>query len=230
MQAPRNERPSSLGGLAVACATTPDMRPSAKRAGTRTCCGSINGMPKLRKYIQRAIIALLKYPLIFVFKIIGPPRILRYGWPLNAAILRAFGAKVGKSGVFIHSPVILHDARNGYANLTIGDRCLLNGDNFLDLSGRITLEKGVSLGPGVIIMTHNRYNHNAFLEERLAHTCGVKDVLIKEGSGIKAGALIVHGITIGKNAVVAGGAVVNRDVPDNCWVGGVPARLLEEIR
>ena len=153
------------------------------------------------KYLRNALIFLLKNSLVLVFKIIGPPRILQFGWPINAAILRAFGAKVGKNAVFIHSPVVLHNARGGYANLTISDRCLLNGNNFLDLSGRITLEKGVSLGPGVIIMTHNRYNHNAFLEDHLAHTCGVKDVLIKEGAGIKAGVLIVHGITIGKNAV-----------------------------
>ena len=111
----------------------------------------------------------------------------------------------------------------------IGDNCVLNGNNFLDLKSKITLEKGVSLGPGVIIMTHNRYNHNAFLEEKLSHTCGIKDVLIKEGSGIKAGALIVHGITIGKNSVVGGNSVVNRDVPDNCFVAGVPARLIKEI-
>jgi len=187
-------------------------------------------MPLLRKYIRRALLAILKHLLIFVFKIIGPPRTLHYGQPINAAILRAFGASVGKTGVTIHSPVVIHNAGDGYAHLTIGDGCLFSGTNFLDLTGRITLEKGVSLGPGVIIMTHNRYNNNAFLEERLAHTCGVKDVLIKEGAGIKAGALIVHGITIGKNAVVAGGAVVNRDVPDNCWVAGVPARLMKEIR
>ena len=114
--------------------------------------------------------------------------------------------------------------------MTIGDGCLLNGNNYLDLSDRVTLEKGVSLGPGVTIMTHNRYNHNSYLEERLAHTCGVKGVLIKEGAGIKAHALIVHGVTIGKNAVVGGGAVVNRDVPDNCFVAGVPARLVKEIK
>jgi len=164
-----------------------------------------------------------------VFKIIGPPRILQFGWPINNAILRAFGAKVGKENVYIHSPITLHGARGGYANLTIGDGCLLNGNNYLDLTGRITLEKGVSLGPGVIIMTHNRFNHNAFLEERLAHTCGVKDVLIKEGAGIKASAVIIHGITIGKNAIVAAGAVVNRDVSDNCFMAGVPARLVKEI-
>lgn len=184
----------------------------------------------LRKYIRRALLAILKYLLIFVFKIIGPPRTLHYGQPINAAILRAFGANVGKTGVSIHSPVVIHHAADGYARLSIGDGCMISGNNYLDLTGRITLEKGVSLGPGVIIMTHNRYNHNAFLEERLAHTCGIKDVLIKEGAGIKAGALIVHGITIGKNAVVAGGAVVNRNVPDNCLVAGVPARLVKEIK
>ncbi len=186
-------------------------------------------MPRLRNYIRRALIAVLTHLLILLFKIIGPPRILHYGRPTNAAILRAFGANVGKTDVAIHSPIIIHNAADGYANLTIGDGCYLNGNNYLDLTGRITLQKGVSLGPGVIIMTHNRYNFNAFLEERLAHTCGVKDVLIKEGAGIKAGVLIVHGITIGKNAVVAGGAVVNRDVPDNCLVAGVPARLQKEI-
>jgi len=184
----------------------------------------------LRKYIQKVLVLLAKISLVSLFKIIGPPRILQFGWPVNAAILRAFGAKVSKNGVYVHSPVILHGGRQGYANLTISEGCLINGNNFLDLSGGITLERGVSLGPGVIIMTHNRYNHNAFLEERLAHTCGVKGVLIREGAGIKAGALIVHGITIGKNAVVGGGAVVNRDVPDNCFVAGVPARLVKEIK
>jgi acetyltransferase-like isoleucine patch superfamily enzyme len=186
-------------------------------------------MSLLRRFIRGTLDLLLKSLLILVFKIVGPPRVLRYGSPVNAAILRAFGADVGE-GVVIHSPVVLHGAAEGYANLTIRDDCLLNGYNYLDMSSSITLEKGVSLGPGVIIMTHNRYNCNAFLEERLAHTCGKGPVLIKEGAGIKAHALIVHGVTIGKNAVVAGGAVVNRDVADNVFVAGVPARLVKEIK
>jgi acetyltransferase-like isoleucine patch superfamily enzyme len=188
------------------------------------------GISTLRKYIRKVLALLAKISLVSIFKIIGPPRTLQFGWPINAAILRAFGANISKNGVYVHSPVVLHGGRKDYANLTISEGCIINGNNFLDLSSDITLERGVSLGPGVIIMTHNRYNHNPFLEERLAHTCGIKGVLIKEGAGIKAGALIVHGITIGKNAVVGGGAVVNRDVPDNCFVAGVPARLVKEIK
>jgi acetyltransferase-like isoleucine patch superfamily enzyme len=186
-------------------------------------------MRRYQKYMRRIFIAVLKIAVIILYKIIGPPRILKYPSPVNIALLRAFGANVSKNAT-VCSPVVLNNVREGIHNLTIKDKCNVSGNNFLDLKGKITLEKGVSLGPGVIIMTHNRYNHNAFLEERMAHTCGVKDVLIKEGSGIKAGVLIVHGITIGKNAIVGGNAVVNRDVRDNCFVAGVPARLVKEIK
>ena len=40
---------------------------------------------------------------------------------------------------------------------------------------------------------------------------------------------ILPGITIGNNVVIAAGAVVSKDVPDNCMVGGVPARLMKQI-
>lgn len=36
-------------------------------------------------------------------------------------------------------------------------------------------------------------------------------------------------MTIGNNVVIAAGAVVTKDVPDNCLVGGVPAKVIREI-
>jgi len=182
----------------------------------------------MREYVRKTLNLLLKASMIIVFKIVGPPRILRYGSPVNAAILRAFGADIGED-VMVYSPVVIHNAADGYANLTMKDHCVLLGYNFLDLTSRITLEKGVSLGPGVTVMTHNEYNDNAFLVEHLAHTVGKKPVLIKEGTGVKAGTLIVHGVTIGSNSVIGGGAVVNRDIPDHCFAAGVPARVVKEI-
>ena len=38
---------------------------------------------------------------------------------------------------------------------------------------------------------------------------------------------IMPGITIGNNVVIAAGAVVTKDVPDNSLVGGVPAKLIK---
>lgn len=40
---------------------------------------------------------------------------------------------------------------------------------------------------------------------------------------------ILPGITIGNNVVIAAGAVVAEDVPDNSLVGGVPAKLIHKL-
>jgi len=89
----------------------------------------------------RGIIKRLKHiAILFCVKLSGPPRILAYTKELNADILRMFGAKVGKHKVRIHSPITLHEAENGYSNLTIEDGCILNGNNFLDLSSPLILE------------------------------------------------------------------------------------------
>ena len=40
---------------------------------------------------------------------------------------------------------------------------------------------------------------------------------------------ILPGITIGNNVVIAAGAVVTKDVPDNSLVGGVPAKLIKTL-
>ena len=41
------------------------------------------------------------------------------------------------------------------------------------------------------------------------------------------GAKILKGVTIGDGAIIAAGAVVNKDVPPNALVGGVPAKIIK---
>jgi acetyltransferase-like isoleucine patch superfamily enzyme len=184
---------------------------------------------RIQNTFKKVVYFIRKSCVIFFLRLGVPPRVLMYEPALNADILRAFGARIGKTDVHIYGPLVLHDGEKSYGNLTIGDHCRTGGNNYIDLTARVTLEDGVSLGAGAMIMSHNRYNHNAFLEERLAHTCGKKDVLVKKGAGIKAGAVVTMGVTIGADAVVAAGAVVNRDIPDRVFAAGVPAKVVKEI-
>jgi len=106
----------------------------------------------------------------------------------------------------------------------IGKNVFINFDCiFLDLGG-ITIEDNVMLAPKVSLLSEG---HPVSPEDR--HALRVGHIRIKRNAWIGAGATILPGVTIGENAVVAAGAVVSKDVPDNTIVGGIPAKIIKSI-
>ena len=95
--------------------------------------------------------------------------------------------------------------------------------SFLDM-GTITIEDDVLIGPKVNLITEG---HPLNPAERKSLT--VKPIVVKRNAWIGAGATILPGVTVGENSVVAAGAVVSKDVPDNCVVAGVPAKVVKRI-
>ena len=109
-------------------------------------------------------------------------------------------------------------------HIRIGKNVFINsGAMFTDLGG-ITLEDNVLIAPRVNILTVNHPENPA---ERRGLI--LKPVLIKKNAWIGAGATILPGVTVGENAIVAAGAVVSKDVPDNTIVGGIPAKVLKTV-
>ena len=109
-------------------------------------------------------------------------------------------------------------------NTQIGKNVFINFDCvFLDLGG-ITIEENVLIAPKVSLLTEG---HPTSIEDR--HSLIPKPILIKKNAWIGANATILPGVTIGENSVVAAGAIVSKDVPDNTIVGGIPAKILKTI-
>lgn len=84
-----------------------------------------------------------------------------------------------------------------------------------------------SLGRGCIINTGATVDHQCRLGDGVhicpgAHLAG--EVCVREFATIGTGACVLPGVRIGREAIVAAGAVVTRDVPDGGKVMGVPAR------
>lgn len=106
----------------------------------------------------------------------------------------------------------------------IGKNVFINFDCvFLDMGG-ITIDDNVQIAPKVSLLTES---HPIEPEDR--QSLVPKPIHIKKNAWIGAGATILQGVTIGENSVVAAGAVVSKDVPDNVIVGGVPAKIIKKI-
>lgn len=121
----------------------------------------------------------------------------------------------------VFTPVYINYGKH----ITIGKNVFINFDcTFLALGG-ITIEDDVLIGPKVSLITEN---HPLNPLERKGLIC--KPILIKKNAWIGANATILPGVTIGENAVVAAGAVVSKDVPDNTIFGGIPAKFIKNIQ
>jgi len=88
------------------------------------------------------------------------------------------------------------------------------------------------IGKGCIINTSSSVDHDCILEDGVhispgAHIGG--SVSIGKYTWVCIGSCIANNIKIGRNVIVAAGAAVIKDVPDNVMVAGVPAILKKKM-
>ncbi len=119
------------------------------------------------------------------------------------------GARIGKN-------CTLGQNVNVSENVRIGSGCKIQ--NNVSVYEGVELENGVFCGPSCVF-TNDLTPRAEYPKGKAAY----KKTLVKEGASIGANATIVCGITIGRYAMVAAGAVVTKDVPDYTLAEGVPA-------
>lgn len=144
----------------------------------------------------------------------------------NPRILRHFGAAIGEH-CMIHSPLILHNADGGFDRLVVGDRCHIGKDVFIDLAQRVELEQRVTLSMRATILTHFDVGQSPLGESGYGPSSS--PVLFRTGAYVGSGAIILAGVEVGEQAMVAAGAVVTKNVPPRSLVAGVPARVVREL-
>ena len=110
----------------------------------------------------------------------------------------------------------------GSQPMIVGDHTIINRRCTLDGRGGLRLGNYVSISPEVMLITSNHLKDDP--------NFGVEDkpIVIEDYAWVGSRATVLPGVTIGKGAVVAAGAVVTKDVPAYAVVGGVPAKVIGE--
>lgn len=145
-------------------------------------------------------------------------------------------AEIGEGSVVWHHAQVREGAR-------IGPGCVLGKDVYVDRGVRVgarvkiqnaalvyegvTLEDGVFVGPRVTF-TNDLYPRavNPDGSPKGEADWTVTPTRVREGASLGAACTLVCGVTVGRWALVAAGALVTRDVPDQGFVRGAPARLV----
>ncbi len=91
------------------------------------------------------------------------------------------------------------------------------------------LNPGCTIGRHCILNTGCRFDHESRLGDFASLAPGVVtggNVTVGAGTAVCLGAMVIHGIRIGRESVVGAGSLVLEDVADRCVVYGSPAHLV----
>ena len=151
------------------------------------------------------------------------------------------GSKIGDNCIIRCGTVIYEDVNMGNCVETghnvlirsgsqIGDGCIIGTGTQLD--GSVKIGNNVRMESMVYLPHLTEIGDNVFLGPGVKVTNDLYPpskrllgVRIEDSASIGCGAILLAGITIGREAVVAAGAVVTKDVPPGVVVKGIPARV-----
>jgi acetyltransferase-like isoleucine patch superfamily enzyme len=106
-------------------------------------------------------------------------------------------------------------------NIEVGDFVFFNRGVFIDSKGGVSIGDHVGIAEDVRIFTHSHSESSHIIRD-------YKPVVIKSHAKIYTGAVILPGVTIGEQAIVASHCLVTKDVPANVLVAGMPAQVLRK--
>ena len=137
---------------------------------------------------------------------------------------------VGRSATIVaerHAPVKIavwgREAHTG--QITIGKCAMISPGTRISASDNITIGDGVMMANGVYVTDSDWHG----VYDRTQRNDEMTPVIIEDNVWLGDHSVVLKGVTIGENSIVAANAVVTKDVPANVVVAGNPAVVVKEL-
>lgn len=171
-----------------------------------------------KNYIRYDLVSIVEYISYLIFLL---PRVRFFNFLKSKYLKVFFGAKIGKRVVF-YPGVWIFSGRN----FVVGHDVDFAKGVLITTDGGVTICDRVLIGYDTKILSSNHVVPD--LPGKIIYSSHVKKaVYIEEDVWIGSSCIILPGVRIGKNSVVAAGSVVTKNVPENVYIGGVPAKILK---
>lgn len=113
------------------------------------------------------------------------------------------------------------------AVIRIGDRVRLAGVT-IHCNSTVSIGSQSRLGPGVILCDNDSHRVARDAVER-AYKPAQAPIVLENNVWLGMRCIVLKGVTIGANTIVAAGSVVTRSLPGDILAGGVPARVIRKL-
>lgn len=148
----------------------------------------------------------------------------------NTVIYR--GAKIGGSCLIADQATVRENVTIGEKTIVgrgvaienfckIGKRCKLETNSYI--TAHSTLEDNVFVAPGVLT------SNDAFIGRTKERFDKFKGIIARKAARIGVGAVILPGVELGDDCLVAAGSIVTKDVPAKKIVLGAPAKVFRDV-
>jgi acetyltransferase-like isoleucine patch superfamily enzyme len=136
--------------------------------------------------------------------------------------------KIFKKAYNILFALINHEGYARYIGVNMGKNVHIYG-NPIEMFGTepwcITLGNDVHITREVLFVTHD--GGTLLFRDEIPDLEITAPIHVGNKVYIGVRSIILPGVTIGNNCIIAAGSIVSKDVPDNSVVGGVPARFIK---
>lgn len=147
---------------------------------------------------------------------------------LRSNVIVYEGSKIGKNFQTGHHVTVRE-------NTIIGNNCSIG--TLSDIQGKVNIGNFVRLHSNVHIGQFTTIKDYAWIFPYVVTTNDMfppmdklKGCTIEEYAIVATGSILIPGVIIGKNAFVAAGAIVSKDVAEERFVRGIPARDISSVR
>lgn len=144
----------------------------------------------------------------------------RWPWPsrLRVALLRAFGARVGRGVVVRENVNVTFPWR-----IEIGDHVWIGEEVTILSLARVRIESSVCISQRAFLCTGSHDFRAQTFDLR------TEPITLRAGCWVAAQAFIAPGVEIGEGSMVAAGSVVSERVPPRVIVRGNPATVVKQL-
>lgn len=121
-----------------------------------------------------------------------------------------------------------HEGYARWIGVNMGKNVRIYGNSFIMFGSEpwaITLGDNVHITQNVIFITHD--GGTLIFRKKIPDLEVTRPITIGNDVFIGLRTIIMPGVTIGNNCVIAAGSIVTKDIPDNTVAGGVPARKIK---